>query len=416
MEQERGPVIAGIDTHKKKHALCLLDGWGRKMFESFFSADEKGYAEIAEAIGSPEDCIVVGIEGTMSYGAGVCRYLVEKGYPVVEVLGPESARKKKGANKDDLKDAERAARTAIAGDHVSVPKSGSGWVEGVRALLAARRLAVKTSTAATNAVKALLVTAPERIKAKHAGMDTESMMKSLSRKHTKEDPIENALYDSLRSLARMWHEAREQVDALESEIEDLMNENAPALMAMDGCGAITGAQLAVTAGDNPERMKSKDSFAALCGVSPVEASSGETVRHRLNRGGDRLANCALTQIVLSRMQHDERTKAYVAKRRAQGRSKKEIKRCLKRYVANEAYRILLNPKDVPDWQGSELAKTRKALGLTQRDAASLLLVSQAKISEIERGGRRYLKLEKQYSEALQQLQTKRILDEGRDAA
>lgn len=309
MEQARGPVVAGIDTHKKKHALCLLDGWGRKTFESFFSADEKGYAEIAEAIGNPEDCIVVGIEGTMSYGAGVCRYLVEKGYPVVEVLGPESARKKKGANKDDLKDAERAARTAIAGDHVSVPKSGSGWVEGVRALMAARRLAVKTSTAATNAVKALLVTAPEPVKAKYAGMDTESMMKSLSRKRTKEDPIQNALYDSLRSLARMWNEAREQVDALESEIEDLMNENAPALMAMEGCGAVTGAQLAITAGDNPERMKSKSSFAALCGVSPVEASSGEKVRHRLNQGGDRQANCALTQIVLSRMQHDERTKS-----------------------------------------------------------------------------------------------------------
>lgn len=290
MEQERGPVVAGIDTHKRKHALCLLDGWGRKVFEGFFPADEKGYAELAEAIGSPEDCIVVGIEGTMSYGAGICRFLAGKGYDVVEVLGPESARKKKGANKDDLRDAERAARTAIAGDRVSVPKSGSGWVEGVRALMAARKLAVKTSTAATNAVKALLVTAPEQVKAKYAGMDTESMMKSLSRKCANEDPIENALRSSLRSFARMWLEAREQVDALEAEIEDLLNENAPALMAMEGCGAITAAQLAITTGDNPERMKNKDSFAALCGVSPIEASSGEKTRHRLNRGGDRQAN------------------------------------------------------------------------------------------------------------------------------
>lgn len=416
MEQERRPVVAGIDTHKRKHALCLLDGWGRKVFEGFFSADEKGYIELAKTIGSPEDCIVVGIEGTMSYGAGICRFLAERGYDIVEVLGPESARKKKGANKDDLRDAERAARTAIAGDHVSVPKSGSGWVEGVRALMAARRLAVKTSTAATNAVKGLLVTAPEPIKAKYAGMDNESMMKSLSRKCTKEDPLENALHSSLRSFARMWLEAREQVDVLEAELEDLMNENAPALMAMDGCGAITGAQLAITAGDNPERMKNKDSFAALCGVSPIEASSGETIRHRLNRGGDRLANYSLNQIVMSRLQHDERTKAYAAKRKAQGKSEKEIKRCLKRYVANEVYRILLDPKDVPDWQGSKLAETRKALGLTQRDVASMLLVSQAKISEIERGGRRYLKLEEQYCEALEKLETKRILDEGKDAA
>ena len=119
---------------------------------------------------------------------------------------------------------------------------------------------------------------------------------------------------------------------------------------------------------------------------------------------------------MSRLQHDERTKAYAAKRQAQGRSNKEIKRCLKRYVANEVYRILLDPKDVPDWQGSKLKETRKALGLTQRDVASMLLVSQAKISEIERGGRRYLKLEEQYCEALEKLETKRILDEGKDAA
>lgn len=416
MEEERGPVVAGIDTHKKEHALCLLDGWGRKIFEGFFPADEKGYAALAEAIGNPEDCLVVGIEGTMSYGAGICRYLARMDYRVVEVLGPESQRKKKGANKDDLRDAERAARTAIAGDHVSVPKSGSGWVEAVRALMAARRLAVKTSTAATNAVKGLLVTAPEQIKAKYAGMDTENMMKSLSRKSTKEDPLENALCASLRSFARMWIEAREQANALEEEIDNIMNENAPALMAMDGCGAITAAQLAITAGDNPERMKCKDSFAALCGASPVEASSGAVVRHRLNQGGDRQANCALTQIVISRMKNDERTKTYMAKRKADGKTKKEIKRCLKRYVANEVYRILLDPKDVPEWQGSKLAETRKSLGLTQRDAASMLLVSQAKISEIERGGRRYLKLEDQYCEALEKLKAKRFLDEEMDAA
>lgn len=416
MEESRGPVIAGIDTHKKEHALCVLDGFGRKSFEGFFPADEKGYAELAEAIGEPEDCIVVGIEGTMSYGAGICRFLVERGYSVVEVLSPETKRKKRGVNKDDLKDAERAARTAVAGDHVSTPKSGSGWVESIRPLMSAHRLAVKTSTAATNAVKGLLVTAPEGFKAKYAGMETEDMMRSLSRKRTVGDPVERALHSSLRSFASMWLEAKKHAASLEAEIKEIVEENAPALTALDECGALCAAQLAITAGDNPGRMKSKDAFAALCGVSPVAASSGEVTRHRVNLGGDRLANCALHRIVVTRMRHDERTKAYVEKKRAEGKSKKEIKRCLKRYVANEVYRALMDPKGVPDRQGSRLKEMRKSLGLTQRDVASMLLVSQAKISEIERNGRRYLDLEDRYCRALEMLEKKRSLGDHGNVA
>ena len=210
IRENRGPVAAGIDTHKKQHALCILDGFGRRVSAAFFDANEKGYAEIAEAIGSPEDCLVVGIEGTMSYGAGITRYLLGKGYKVVEVLGPESKRKKKGVNKDDLKDAERAARTALAEDHTSIPKSGDGWVEAVRCLAAAHRLAVKTSTAAANAVKGLITSAPEKFKAKYAGMETEAMMKSLSRRRTVDDPVERALYASAKSLAEMWIDSKSE--------------------------------------------------------------------------------------------------------------------------------------------------------------------------------------------------------------
>lgn len=416
MENGAMPVIAGIDTHKKKHALVILDGFGRRVSAGFHDADERGYAEIAEAIGKPEGCLVVGIEGTMSYGAGICRYLVARGYNVVEVLSPETKRRKKGVNKDDLKDAERAARSAIAGDHVSVPKSGDGWVESVRALMTARRLSVKTSTAAMNSVKGLLTTAPGPIREKYSELDGEALMRLLSRKRTLSDPVEQAFCSSMRSLASMWLESRKQASAAEEEIRRIVEENAPALIAVEGCGAISAAQLAATAGDNPSRMKSKDAFAALCGVSPVSASSGDVNRHRLNRGGDRQANLALHHIVLSRMKYDERTKAYVDRRTKEGKSKKEIKRCLKRYVANEVYRALMDPKGVPERQGSKLREKRMALGLTQRDVASMLLVPQHKISDIERGGKRHLGLEEQYCKALDALEKKGTLDKKEDAA
>ncbi|MGN0038138.1 MAG: IS110 family transposase [Coriobacteriales bacterium] len=401
MEDICGPVIAGLDTHKKEHSLCLLDGLGRKVFEGFFPASEKGYAAIAEAIGDPKDCIVVGIECTMTYGAGVCRHLVSKGYNVVEVLNPEKKRKRRpGESKDDLGDAERAARTAIAGKHTSTPKAGDGWVEATRCLMVSRRSAVKASTAATNAAKALLTSAPEHIRREYSGMGDEKMMASLSRKRTKKDVVEEALFAALRNLALMWTECQKQADEAKGRIAALMEEHAPALLAIEGCGPLTAATLAVAAGDNPERMGSKDSFAALCGTSPVEASSGDVKRHRLNQGGNRQANCALHQIVISRVKHDERTKRYVEKRKAQGKSKKEILRCLKRYVANEVYKALLKPKDVPEPKGPELREIRLSLGLAQREVAPFLNASPSTVSDIELGKRRNLKLERKYEELL----------------
>lgn len=407
MQNDGRLVVAGIDTHKKEHALCLLDELGRKVFEGFFPADEQGYRELADTIGNPAECLVVGVECTMSYGAGLTRLLTSLGFNVVEVLHPEKKRRRRGSNKNDLEDAERAARTAIAGKHTSVPKAGDGWVEAIRALMVSRRLAVKTSTAAANAAHALMVSAPGRIREKYEGMCTEAMMRSLARKNPSGDIVEENLYASLRQIASMWLESRKQADAALELIEQIMEENAPALTAMEGCGSLTAASLAIAAGDNPERMGSKDSFAALCGASPVEASSGDVKRHRLNQGGNRQANCALHLIVLSRMKHDDRTKAYVARRTAEGKSKKEIIRCLKRYVANEVYRALLNPMKAPEKRGAMIREMRKQLGLSQREAASMLLVSRTAISEIECGKRRFPKMEQAYCDALERLAVNR---------
>ncbi|MGN0077374.1 MAG: IS110 family transposase [Coriobacteriales bacterium] len=404
MEGVIGPVIAGLDTHKKEHSLCLLDGLGRKVFEGFFPANERGYAAIAEAIGDPQGCIVVGVECTMTYGAGVCRHLVAKGYNVVEVLNPEKKRKRRpGDNKNDLEDAERAARTAIEGKYTSTPKAGDGWVEALRCLTVSRRAAVKASTAAANAVKALLTSAPEHVKKQFSGMGAKEMMTSLSRKRTKKDVVEEGLFASLRSLALMWTECQKQADEAKERMGELLEENAPALLAIEGCGPMSAAALAVAAGDNPDRMGSKHSFAALCGVSPVDASSADVKRHRLNRGGNRQANCALYHIAVSRLKYDERTKAYAAKRKADGKSKKETLRCLKRYISNEVYRALLNPRDVPEQRGPVLRELRISLGLTQREVAPLLNLSQANVSALELGRKRSRALEMRYGELLDNL-------------
>ena len=160
------PVVAGVDTHKDVHVLCVLDGLGRQVFTGSFQANEDGYNKIAAAIGDPKDCIVVGIEGTASYGAGLARRLTELGFEVVEVLRPKRDKRRRGTNKNDIKDAERAARDAIAGNGTSIPKTQDGWVEAVRFQLIARRLAVKTSTSAINTVKSLINTAPEHIRNK----------------------------------------------------------------------------------------------------------------------------------------------------------------------------------------------------------------------------------------------------------
>lgn len=401
MQETKDVVFAGVDTHKELHALCLLDGLGKKFFEGMFRADEAGYAAMADAIGDPSRCAVVGVEGTGSYGAGLTSYLLERGYDVREVLRPKKEKRRRGSSKNDFLDAERAARDAASGKAKALPKAQDGWVMALRNLSAAERLATKTSTAAVNAAKSLLITAPEGIRAKYRGMGTAKMMSSLSRKRATGDPVEDALYASLRTLAIMWKTSKEQAKSAAKSMKALLQEHAPALMEVYGCGTMAAAALAMSAGDNPERMGSKDSFASLCGVSPVEASSGKVVRHRVNLGGDRQANCALYRIVIVRMKYDDRTRAYVEKKTAEGKSKKEIIRCLKRYVANEVYRALMNPGRVVENRGSDLRKTRQQLNLTQSDVAGMLEVTPCRISKIERGTNKDPKLEKRYRELLE---------------
>jgi transposase len=230
----------------------------------------------------------------------------------------------------------------LADDTAGEPKSGDGQVEMIRSLRSARQSAVKARTQAANQLQALLVTAPEDLRHRLREHPTKDLVDTCARFRPGSDldEVHTATKFALRSVARRYQQLSEEIAELEEQLDRLVAKAAPQLTALTGVGTDHAATLLTVVGDNPQRLKSEASFASLCGVSPIEASSGKVVRHRLNRGGDRDANRALHLICVVRMRHDQRTKEYVARRTAEGKSKREIIRCLKRYIAREIYRLL----------------------------------------------------------------------------
>jgi transposase len=231
----------------------------------------------------------------------------------------------------------------LAGEAAGEPKSGDGRVESMRTLRAVRRSAVKARTQAANQLRGLVVTAPEGLRGRLRGLSTKVLASTAARFRPGDRPNspEEATRFALRSAARRYRSLSEEIAELDAQLARLVVEVAPDLVALPGVGTDHAATLLMVAGDNPERLRSEASFASLCGVSPVEASSGKVVRHRLNRGGNRDANRALHLICVVRMRIDERTRCYVARRTAEGKSRREVMRCLKRYVAREVHHILL---------------------------------------------------------------------------
>ena len=380
-ELENNFVFAGVDTHKDTHTLCLLDRMGRRIGTFKFDADAKGYDALAGKIGDPATCAGVGIEGTGSYGAGLTRRLVELGYCVYEVMVPGRARRKPGRPKSDPADAEVAARQVIARTNLSKPKDQSGWTEDLRQLMIARDRLVQATSAMINAAKSLIVTAPEDLRRSLAKLSRKDLRGALSAL----DPGADGVVLALGALGRAWDLQDREADAIEDKMKEILEANAPALLAIFGCGTVSAAALAVAGGGNPERLGSEAEFASLCGVAPLLASSGKTERHRLNRGGDRRANRALYQIAVTRMSYDQRTKDYVEKRKRDGKSKKETIRCLKRYIAREVFRALRHPFEIkgPSWKA--LRPARQALGITLVEAGRALNVGFQKVSYAETG-------------------------------
>ena len=333
-------VTVGVDTHKDNHVAVAKDHLGRHLGENTIRTTPRGYRDLlgwAESLGEVE---AWGIEGTGSYGAGLARFLHGADQVVIEVNRPDrKARRLKG--KSDLVDAEAAARAVLSGEATAVPKSGDNRVEMIRALRTARSSAIKARTQAINALKALVVNAPAELREQMRALSTVQLVRTCSRLRPGSitDPTA-ATKLAFRSLAGRCEALAAEIKILDPELARLTAEAAPGLIELFGVGPDVAGALLVTAGDNPERLRSEAAFAHLCGVSPINASSGKTVRHRLNRGGDRRGNAALYRIVLVRLCYDARTKEYAERRTAEGKSKAEIIRSLKRYVAREVYAVL----------------------------------------------------------------------------
>jgi transposase len=337
-------VTIGVDTHKHTHVAAARDHLGRRLATTQVAATRAGYAQLlawARGLGEP---VAWGVEGTGSYGAGLARFLTTAGQRVWEVNRPDrAARRRRG--KSDPVDADAAARTVQAGEATGTPKAQDGTVEMVRSLRVARQSAVKARTQAINALKALLVTAPDALREQLAGLTTARLVRQAAAQDP--GPLATptaATMLALGGLARRCQHLDAEITQLTSALDRLTITAAPRLRGLLGVGPDSAAALLIAAGDNWQRLHSEAAFAALCGSSPVEASSGKTRRHRLNQGGDRQANAALHRIVIVRLRWHQPTRDYLTRRTTEGKTRKEIIRCLKRYVAREVF-AALHPTD-----------------------------------------------------------------------
>ncbi|GAA5666633.1 IS110 family transposase ISMch6 [Brucella sp. NBRC 14130] len=285
----------------------------------------------------------VGVECTGSYGAGLLRYMQAAGVEVLEVTTPDRHDRRRRGKNDDL-DAQAAAHAAFAKRRTVTPRSRDGMVESLRVLKACRKTAVNARRIALQLIQNTIIAAPDVLRDQLRRMTRMQLVRLLAAWRpdlTAYRDVEAAYRITLKSLGRRYLELHDEIADLDMMIAAIVEDLAPDLVERNSIGHNSAAQLLLTAGDNPERLKSEASFAALCGVSPVPASSGKTTRHRLNRGGDRLANSALHIIAIGRLRTDDKTKQYVARRMAAGHSKLDAIRALKRHIAREVFGIIM---------------------------------------------------------------------------
>lgn len=344
-------VVLGVDTHLDVHVGVVIDAVGRLKGTISIEATIAGYEQLLTWAQSFGRLCRAGIEGTGSYGAGLTRFLEAIGVAVIEINRPNRSRRR-SRGKSDPTDAESAARAVLAEDATGLPKAQSGMAEALRTLSVARRSAVKAKTQAVNQLRSLLVSAPSFLREALLKAKPEHCVAACAAlpDDDEKNPVLGSLKTALRLLARRWNALHDELRELDKQLMRLTKLAAPRLLGRFGVGPHSAATLLVTAGDNPTRLRNESALAALCGVSPLEASSGKTSRHRLNRGGQRQANNALWTIAMVRMRSDPRTRDYVARRTEQGLSKKEIHRCLKRYIVRELYPLIL--ADLADSAGS----------------------------------------------------------------
>jgi transposase len=335
-------VVGGVDTHKDLHVVAVVDEHDHVLGSQCFATTRHGFKQMLTWMRSFGQLRRVGVEGTGTYGAGLLRYLQAAGVEVLEVTTPDKGDRRKRGKNDDL-DAQNAAHAAFAGKRTVTPKSRDGMIESLRVLKACRKTAVAARRVALQMIQNTVVCAPDQLRDMLRKLTRMQLIRTLAtwRPDTTDyREVASAYRIALKSLARRYLELHDEIADLDTMIAAIVDELAPTLVARNSIGHESAAQLLLTAGDNSERLHSEGSFAALCGVSPVPASSGKITRHRLNRGGDRAANSALHIIAIGRLRTDPRTKAYVARRIAEGHSKLEAIRCVKRYIAREVFSLI----------------------------------------------------------------------------
>ena len=343
MPDPTGYVTGGVDTHRDSHTAAALNHLGAVLGTATFPVTGAGYRQLLSWLGSFGPVNAVGVEGTGSWGAGLSRHLRTVGVEVWEVIRPNRQHRRR-YGKSDPADAVAAARSVLNGEADGLPRGGTGPIEGIRLLKVARNSAVKQRTQAANQIRSVIATAPASLRAslediKHSLRSPEPPSDTGPANPT--DPYQAAKLTlkvlSARDGSGSVKRSQDSILHLDTLVQTVAP---PALLDEPGIGTQTAADLLITVGDNPDRVRSEASFAALCGTSPVDASSGLQQRHRLNRGGDRQANATLHRIIIVRLRYHQPTRQYMARRLAQGKTKKEIIRCLKRALARQVYNHL----------------------------------------------------------------------------
>lgn len=350
-------VIGGVDTHKHTHHGVVVDDQGRLLGHQEFSATDTGYVELLDWMRSHGHVRSIGVESTGSFGATLTRFLTRAGVEVIEVNRPNRLARRMDGKSDEL-DAEHIARAVLGRTSTAVPKAKSGIVEVIRTLRVTRSSAVKARTQAFNTLWGVMIGAPSPLRDELVVLTKRTLVNRCLRLRPETDDFLSLTSDpdrmltagvktALRDLARRWKALDSEIKSLNKQIGALVRQAAPELLQLHGVGVEIAGQFLVTAGDNPERIRNEAAFAKLCGVAPQPASSGRTTgRHRLSRSGDRAANSALYIVTIVRMRHHQPTRDYLERRTAEGLTKREIIRCLKRYIAREIYNNLphTNPR------------------------------------------------------------------------
>ena len=336
--------VVGVDPHRDAHALAVVEVVsGAVVFEATIAANSDGYThalKLAETHATGRRAFA--IEGTGSFGAGLTRFLSSRGERVLEV--GRLRRERRSGGKTDALDAVRAARAVLAQKRPATPRAG-GQREALRVLMAAREGAVNAKRAGLCQLQDLLVTTPEPLRSELRPLTRARLLRRLAATRPEQrshDPELRGALLALRSVARRVLQLTTEERELAGEIEKLTRKLAPQLLDQPGVGPLAAAQL-VLSWSHHGRISSEAAFARLAGAAPIPASSGQTIRYRLDRSGDRRLNRALHMILVTRRRSHPATIAYINRRVQEGKSRREATRCLKRYLARSLYRLLENP-------------------------------------------------------------------------